>query len=77
MEVDGYFTTKGGRVLNSQAPVAELGLHPSQEVVLHGRLRGGGVFWGRKGCTRGWGVLSTIWRLDLPQLPSAWVLAHP
>ena len=41
-EVDGYFTTKGGRILNSQALVAELGLHPTQEVVLHARLRGGG-----------------------------------
>ena len=48
-EVDGYFTTKGGRILNSQAPVAELGLHPTQEVVLQVRLRGGGYSGGRGG----------------------------
>ena len=41
-EADGYFATKGGRILNSQALVAELGLHPTQEVVLDARIRGGG-----------------------------------
>ena len=54
-EVDGYFTTKGGRILNSQALVAELLLHPTQEVVLQVRLRGGGYSGGGKG-TRGAGV---------------------
>ena len=47
--IGGYFTTRGGKVLNSNAPVVKLGLHPSQEVVLQGRLRGGGFSGGGKG----------------------------
>ena len=39
--VDGYFTTKGGKLLDSTAPAEQLGLRPDQEVVFQGRLRGG------------------------------------
>ena len=53
--VDGYFTTRGGKILDSQVLAKELGLGPEQEVVLQGRLRGGGGVWRRgKGCTRRW-----------------------
>ena len=39
---DGYFTTKGGRVLHTETLAKDLGLWSGQEVVLQGRLGGGG-----------------------------------
>ena len=39
--LDGYFSTIGGRILNSEAEVCNLGLGNLAEVVFHGRLRGG------------------------------------
>ena len=39
--LDGYFATLGGKVLNSKVGVSSLGLGSFQEVVYHGRLRGG------------------------------------
>ena len=45
---DGYFSTIGGRILNSEAEVCTLGLGHLSEVVFHRRLLGGsfmeGVF---------------------------------
>ena len=39
--LDGYFATLGGKVLNSKVGVSSLGLGSFQEVMFHGRLRGG------------------------------------
>ena len=39
--LDGYFTTLGGKVLNSKVGISSLGLGSFQEVVFHCRLRGG------------------------------------
>ena len=39
--LDGYFSTIGGRILNSEAEVCNLGSGHLSEVVFHGRLRGG------------------------------------
>ena len=39
--LDGYFTTLGGKVLNSKVGIGSLGLGSFQEVVFHCRLRGG------------------------------------
>ena len=39
--LDGYFATLGGKVLNSKVGISSLGLGSFQEVVFHGRLRGG------------------------------------
>ena len=39
--LDGYFSTIGGRILNSDTEVCNLGLGNLAEVVFHGRLRGG------------------------------------
>ena len=39
--LDGYFTTLGGKVLNSKVDIGSLGLGSFQEVVFHCRLRGG------------------------------------
>ena len=38
---DGYFTTLGGKVLSPRVEVSGLGLGGLQEVVFHGRLKGG------------------------------------
>ena len=67
----GYFTTKGGKVLNSETPVNKLGLHGSQEVVLQGRLRGGGYSGGGKGARGGGGNSEvagdwTCWNCEQP-----------
>ena len=45
--LDGYFTTLGGKVLNSKVGIGSLGLGSFQEVVFHCRLRGGAKkgFW--------------------------------
>ena len=39
--VDGFFSTLGGKILNSKAEISRLGLGGLQEVVFHGRLKGG------------------------------------
>ena len=39
--VDGYFATLGGKLLNSRVWISRLGLGSLQEVVFHGRLKGG------------------------------------
>ena len=41
MGVDGYFTTLGGRMFNPKVEISRLGLDGLQEVVFHGRLKGG------------------------------------
>ena len=69
-EVDGYFTTKGGRMLDSQVSEVELGLHPSQEVVWQGRLRGGGFSGGGKGA-RGAGQFGD-WTCHNCHQPGCW-----
>ena len=73
-EVDGYFTTKGGRVLNSQLPAGRLGLHGSQEVVLQGRLRGGGYSGGGKGVRGGGGnsVAAGDWTCGICNQTGCW-----
>ena len=53
--VDGYFCTKGGKILDSDTPVELLGLQPQQEAVFQGRLRGGGFSGGGKGVRGGGG----------------------
>ena len=40
-DVGGYFTTLGGKILDPKKEVSGLGLFWLQEVVFHGRLRGG------------------------------------
>ena len=40
-DVGGYFTTLGGKILDPQREVSGLGLCGLQEVVFHGRIRGG------------------------------------
>ena len=73
-EVDGYFTTKGGRILNSQLPAGKLGLHGSQEVVLQGRLRGGGYSGGGKGVRGGGGnsVAAGDWTCGICNQTGCW-----
>ena len=39
--VDGYFTTVGGKMLNPRVEISRLGLSVLQEVIFHGRLKGG------------------------------------
>ena len=39
--VDGYFTTLGGKMFNPRVEISRLGLGGLQEVVFHGRLKGG------------------------------------
>ena len=39
--MDGYFTTLGGKMLNPRVEISRLGLGGLQEVVFHGRLKGG------------------------------------
>ena len=50
---EGYFATLGGRLLDSNMSVANLGLQQGQEVVFHRRLRGGGFSGGGKGAREG------------------------
>ena len=50
---EGYFATLGGRLLDSNKSVANLGLQQGQEVVFHRRLRGGGFSGGGKGAREG------------------------
>ena len=40
-DFDGYFTALGGKILDSHGKVSGLGLCGLQEVVFHGRIRGG------------------------------------
>ena len=70
----GYFTTKGGKVLNSETPVNKLGLHGSQEVVLQGRLRGGGYSGGGKGVRGGGGnsVAAGDWTCGICHQSGCW-----
>ena len=70
----GYFTTKGGKVLNSETPVNKLGLHGSQEVVLQGRLRGGGYSGGGKGVRGGGGnsVAAGDWTCGICNQSGCW-----
>ena len=72
--VGGYFTTKGGKVLNSETPVNKLGLHGSQEVVLQGRLRGGGYSGGGKGVRGGGGnsVAAGDWTCGICNQSGCW-----
>ena len=54
--LDGYFSTIGGRILNSEAEICNLGLGRLSEVVCHRRLLGGcftGM--GQGGCVPGTG----------------------
>ena len=72
--LDGYFTTKGGKLLNSQVPARELGLGPELEVVVQSRLRGGGFGGGRKGA-RGGGANSVQagdWTCSNCSQPGCW-----
>ena len=70
----GYFTTKGGKVLNAETPVNKLGLHGSQEVVLQGRLRGGGYSGGGKGVRGGGGnsVAAGDWTCGICHQSGCW-----
>ena len=72
--LDGYFTTKGGKLLNPSVPVKELGLGPEQEVVWQSRLRGGGYGGEGKGA-RGGGANSAQagdWTFSNCSQPGCW-----
>ena len=55
-DMDGYFSTIGRRILNSEAEVCNLGLGHLSEVFFHGRLLGGSFAgMGQGGCVPGTG----------------------
>ena len=64
--LDGYFSTIGGRILNSEVEVCNLGLGRLSEVVFHGRLLGGSF----AGMGQGGGVPGTggVWSVDVLEL---------
>ena len=61
-------------MLNSETPVNKLGLHGSQEVVLQGRLRGGGYSGGGKGVRGGGGnsVAAGDWTCGICNQSGCW-----
>ena len=65
---DGYFTTLGGKVLDSKVEVRRLGLGGLQEVVFHGRLRGGAG----KGAGRGDFPSVGEWQCSFCMAPHCW-----
>ena len=71
---EGYFTTIGGRLLDSTVPVEQLGLQPRQEVVFQGRLKGGGFSGGGKGARGGGGnsVQAGDWTCGNCWQPGCW-----
>ena len=71
---EGYFATLGGRLLDSNKSVANLGLQQGQEVVFHRRLRGGGFSGGGKGAREGRAnsVAAGDWTCDICHQPGCW-----
>ena len=65
---DGYFTTLGGRVLDPTVEVRRLGLAGLQEIVFHGRLRGGAG----KGAGRGDMPNVGEWQCSFCMAPHCW-----
>ena len=66
--LDGYFTTLGGKVLNSKIGIGSLGLGSFQEVVFHCRLRGGV----NKGAGRGDFPSVGEWQCSFCMAPHCW-----
>ena len=66
--LDGYFTTLGGKVLNSKIGIGSLGLGSFQEVVFHCRLRGGA----NKGAGRGDFPSVGEWQCSFCMAPHCW-----
>ena len=66
--LDGYFTTLGGKVLNSKVGIGSLGLGSFQEVVFHCRLRGGA----NKGAGRGDFPSVGEWQCSFCMAPHCW-----
>ena len=71
---EGYFATLGGRLLDSNKSVANLGLQQGQEVVFHRRLRGGGFSGGGKGAREGRAnsVAAGDWTCGICHQPGCW-----
>ena len=66
--VDGYFTTLGGKMLNPWAEISRLGLGGLQEVIFHGRLKGGAG----KGAGRGDTPNVGEWQCSFCLAPHCW-----
>ena len=66
--LDMYFTTLGGKVLNSKVGIGSLGLGSFQEVVFHCRLRGGA----NKGAGRGDFRSVGEWQCSFCMAPHCW-----
>ena len=66
--VDGYFTTLGGRMFNPKVKISRLGLDGLQEVVFHGRLKGGAC----KGAGRVESPNVGEWQCSFCMAPHCW-----
>ena len=66
--VDGYFTTLGGRMFNPKVEISRLGLDGHQEVVFHGRLKGGAC----KGAGRVDSPTVGEWQCSFCMAPHCW-----
>ena len=66
--VDGYFSTKGVKILSPDTPVELLGLMPELEVVFQGRLRRGGFQAAGRVPAAGGG--------NFVQVPGDWTCSH-
>ena len=66
--VDGYFTTLGGKMLNPGVEISRLGLGGLQEVVFHGRLKGGAC----KGAGRVDSPMVGEWQCSFCMAPHCW-----
>ena len=66
--VDGYFTTLGGRMFNPKVEISRLGLDGLQEVVFHGRLKGGAC----KGAGRVDSPNAGEWQCSFCMAPHCW-----
>ena len=66
--VDGYFATLGGKLLNPRVEIGRLGLGSLQEVVFHGRLKGGAS----KGAGRVDSLNVVEWQCSFCMAPHCW-----
>ena len=66
--VDGYFTTLGGRMFNPKVEISRLVLDGLQEVVFHGRLKGGAC----KGAGRVESPNVGEWQCSFCMAPHCW-----
>ena len=67
--VDGYFTTLGGKMFNPRVEISKLGLAGLQEVVFHGRLKGGAC----KGAGRVDSPNVGEWQCSFCMAPHCWL----